>query len=102
MKGILNSVIDLQQKYVAIPEYKKNSCINIDKIVPEIKINKDEDIDELSETKYEQLKINKRKRRRYKNSFINANNLVIFTESQLANKNIFSGATLNYFDAKEK
>jgi hypothetical protein len=39
-------------------------------------MTKDEEEDGPSETRYEQLKINKRKRRRYKNSFLNSSNLV--------------------------
>ena len=37
MKGSLNAVVELQAKYVSLAEYKKHSCINIDKLVPEIK-----------------------------------------------------------------
>ena len=79
MKTTLNAVAELQAKYVSLSEYKKHSCINIDKLVPELKFKKvvnDSDEEEISEKREEQIKINKRKRRRYKNSFINANNLV--------------------------
>jgi len=62
----------LQSKYVDLGEFKKNSCINIDKAVPEIKTSAEEEEEGLSEAKLEQIKINKRKRRRYKNSFLNA------------------------------
>ncbi len=45
--------------------------------MPEIKVNIPVDENEaISEAKLELLKINKRKRRRYNNSFINAYNLV--------------------------
>jgi len=81
MKGLLNSVIELSQKYVDLGEYKKFSCINIDKAVPEIKLSADEDEDGLSETKYEQFKINKRKRRRYTNSFLNKDNLIVIDDA---------------------
>lgn len=39
MKTSLQAVMDLQQKYVELPEYKKYSCINIDVLVPEIKVS---------------------------------------------------------------
>ena len=80
MKGSLNAVVELQAKYVSLAEYKKHSCINIDKLVPEIKYKPkkpDEGSEDEDEKKEEQVKINKRKRRRYKNSFINAANLVV-------------------------
>jgi len=81
MKGTLSAVVELQAKYVSLGEYKKHSCINIDKLVPEIKFKKTQneasDDEDLSEKREEQIKINKRKRRRYKNSFINASNLVL-------------------------
>ena len=51
------------------------------------------------------MKINKRKRRRYKNSFLNSSNLVIWSDSELNNpktKNMYSGPTLNYFDGRER
>ena len=51
------------------------------------------------------MKINKRKRRRYKNSFLNSSNLVIWADSELNNnkvKNMYSGPTLNYFDGRER
>jgi hypothetical protein len=76
----MQSVIELQSKYVELPEYKKISCIEIDKLVPKLKLEKakddDEEEEDISEAKKEALKINRRKRRRYKNSFINHNNLV--------------------------
>ena len=76
MKGTLNAVVELQAKYVSLAEYKKHSCINIDKLVPEIKFKKptsaESEEEDISEKKEEQIKINKRKRRRYKNSFFNA------------------------------
>ena len=51
MKGYFNSVLDLQAKYVSLDEYKKFSCLNIDKLVPELKVAEEED--ELSEAKQE-------------------------------------------------
>lgn len=68
-------------------------------------MTKDEEEFGPSETRFEQLKINKRKRRRYKNSFLNSSNLVIWSDSELNNtkvKNIYSGPTLNYFDGRER
>ena len=105
MKANLQAVMDLQQKYVELPEYKKFSCINIDAVVPEIKVSQSEEEEGLSDAKYEQLKINRRKRRRYKNSFLNPNNLVQWTEDELnasTPKNKYQGTTMQYFESREK
>jgi hypothetical protein len=80
MKGHLQNVFELTQKYVDLSEYKKFSCINIDKVVPEIKVTPEEEVEGLSEARLELFKINKRKRRRYKNSFLNKDNLVMANE----------------------
>lgn len=77
----------MSQKYVDLSEYKKNSCVNIDQLVPEIKLTKDEQIEGPSESRAEQIKINKRKRRRYKNSFLNAKNLIGWTDAELNDSN---------------
>ena len=53
MKGLLNSVIDLQTKYVDLGEFKKHSCLNVDKLVPELKISEDEEDEGLSDSKLE-------------------------------------------------
>jgi hypothetical protein len=74
MKSRLQEVAELSNKYVDLAEFKKCSCINIDLYVP--KINIDEDDEGLSESKQDQIKMNKRKRRRYFNSFYNSDNLV--------------------------
>ena len=76
MKGYLNTVNDLTTKYIELNEYKKYLCINIDQAIPEMKAPAAIDEDDISELKLEQLKINKRKRRRYMNSFYNADNLI--------------------------
>lgn len=78
MRNIFNAVVDLQQKYVELTEYKKFSCQDVNIAVPELKINKyAEDSDnELSDTKLEQIKMNKRKRRKYKNGFFYGPNLI--------------------------
>lgn len=53
MKGLLVNVQDLQQKYVELQEFKKNSCIPIEKLVPELKNIDTEEEDELTELKLE-------------------------------------------------
>jgi hypothetical protein len=73
LKGWLTTVTDLQSKYVELPDFKKVSCFNIDKCMPEVEV---EDSDQMSEAKLEQIKLNRRKRRKLKNSFINKYNLV--------------------------
>ena len=105
MRGLLNSVLDLSQKYVDLTEYKKGSCINIEKTVPEVKVSEEEEEEGLSDAKLDQIKISKRRRRRYKNSFVNAKNLVQWSESELNStnpKNIYSGSTFTYFEQREK
>jgi hypothetical protein len=92
MKARLQEVAELSNKYVDLQEFKKNSCINIDLYVPIIKI--DEDNDELSETKLDQIKMNKRKRRRYMNSFYNADNLVEEEEQPIA--------PLQFYETRDK
>ena len=83
MKQKLQDVVELSNKYVELPEFKKFSCLNIDSYVPLIKVSADDEEDGLSDTKLEQIKMNKRKRRRYKNSFFNADNLVMWKASEL-------------------
>ena len=73
----MQAVYDLSNKYIELPEYKKNSCININTLVPLIKVSKTEEEEGLSDQKLDQIKINKRKRRRFTNSFVNADNLVL-------------------------
>ena len=64
-------------------EFKKYSCLNIDVTVPLIKVSPEDEEEGLSDAKLEQIKMNKRKRRRYMNSFFNADNLVMWKEAQL-------------------
>ena len=75
--------MDLSQKYVEIPEFKKNSCINIDQLIPELKMTKDEKEEGPSDARAEAIKLNKRKRRRYKNSFLNSKNIVSWADTDL-------------------
>lgn len=89
----MQAVYDLSNKYIELPEYKKNSCININTLVPLIKVSKTEEEEGLSDQKLEAIKINKRKRRRYTNSFFNADNLIIGVDQ---------GPTLIYFENREK
>lgn len=51
--------------------------------MPLIKVSAEDEEDGLSDTKLEQIKMNKRKRRRYKNSFFNADNLIMWKDSEL-------------------
>lgn len=81
MKQYLQACQDLSTKYVDISDFKKSSCINIDHYIPELKMTKDEQIEGPSENRAELIKINKRKRRRYKNSFLNGKNLVVWAEN---------------------
>ena len=53
MKALLNSVVDMQAKYVDLGEFKKYSCLNIDKLVPEIKLSEEEEDEGLSDAKHE-------------------------------------------------
>jgi hypothetical protein len=76
-----------------LPEYKKYSCININACIPLIKVSKAEEEEGLSEAKLEAIKINKRKRRRYANSFFNADNLIV---------GIDQGATIISFEIRER
>ena len=52
MRGFLNTIIELQSKYIELPEYKKNSCFNIDFAIPVPKFSK-ENQENLSEAKLE-------------------------------------------------
>lgn len=75
MKGLLTNITELQQKYIELPEYKKNSCLTVNQAVPKLKIDDKKD-EALSDAKQEQIRLNNRKRRRFKNSFFYADNLV--------------------------
>ncbi len=85
MKGYLNSIIDLQSKYIEISDFKKFSCVNIDLAIPVPKFSK-ENLENLSEAKLEQLKIFKKKRRRFQNSFMYADNLIMLSNEELQNQ----------------
>ena len=89
----MQAVYELSHKYIELPEYKKHSCVNINTFVPLLKVSKAEEEEGLSDQKLEQIKINKRKRRRYTNSFFNADNLVIGVDQ---------GPTLMFFENREK
>ena len=75
-----------------LSEFKKSSCINIDAVIPIIKA--DEDIDDLSDAKLDQIKMNKRKRRRYMMSFYCADNLVEKEEQPVA--------PISFYEARDK
>lgn len=79
MKGLLASIAELQQKYVELPEFKKSSCVTVAQAVPKLKITANEHDEGLSEAKQEQIKLYHRKRRRFRNSFFYADNLVQWT-----------------------
>lgn len=51
MKGILSAVVELQQKYVELAEFKKNSCVTVNQAVPKLKIAASEHDEGLSEAK---------------------------------------------------
>ena len=51
MKGILSAVVELQQKYVELAEFKKNSCVTVNQAVPKLKIASNEHDEGLSEAK---------------------------------------------------
>lgn len=84
---------ELSNKYIELPEYKKYSCININACIPLIKVSKAEEEEGLSDQKLDAMKINKRKRRRYTNSFFNADNLIVGADL---------GPTMIYFENREK
>jgi hypothetical protein len=89
MKNKLQEVAELSNKYVDLVEFKKSSCINIDACIPIIKA--DEDNDDLSEAKLDQIKMNKRKRRRYMMSFYCSDNLVEKEEQPVAPLTFYEG-----------
>jgi hypothetical protein len=89
MKNKLQEVCELSNKYVDLTEFKKSSCINIDATIPIIKA--DEDNDDLSDAKLDQIKMNKRKRRRYMMSFYCADNLVEKEEQLIAPLTFYEG-----------
>lgn len=55
MKGLLSAIVELQQKYVDLPEFKKNSCLQISQAVPKLKAmaSSNEHEEGLSEAKQE-------------------------------------------------
>ena len=53
MKNLLNAVVDLQQKYIELPDFKKHSCVKIDILVPEIKLTAAEIEEGASDSKNE-------------------------------------------------
>ena len=77
MKGFLSAIVELQQKYVELGDFKKNSCLTVNQAVPKLKFNVAvENEEDLSEAKQEQLKLHERRKRRFKHSFFYADNLV--------------------------
>lgn len=79
MRGLLSSIVELQQKYVELSEFKKCSCLTVNQAVPKLKVTSTEQEEGLSEAKQEQIKLYHRKKRRFKNSFFYADNLVQWT-----------------------
>ena len=69
MKNLLAGVVDLQAKYVDVTEFKRYSCVPIDVAVPPLKMSKVENTEDLSESKQDQIRIYKKKRRRFMHSF---------------------------------
>lgn len=58
MKGMLQSIVELQQKYVDLGEFKKNSCQTVNQAVPKLKFTVSNANEEtLSEAKLEQIKL---------------------------------------------
>ena len=53
MKGMLSSVVELQQKYVDLAEFKKYSCLTVNQAVPKLKFNVDDNEEGLSDQKLE-------------------------------------------------
>ena len=84
-------VTELTSKYVDLQEYKKFSCLNLEKAVPDVKITPEEEEEGLSEAKLEQIKMQKRKKRRYANSFHNKDNLHVKEEDP-------AHPTLHFYD----
>lgn len=77
--------------------------MNIDKLVPLVKLNDLDDEDMMAEAKQEQIKANQRKKRKFTYSFINQDNLKQLTEHELNNdQKSFNGTTLSHFDQKNK
>ena len=77
MKGYLNAIVELQQKYVELTDFKKSSCITVNQAVPKLKCNTAvENEEDLSDSKLEQIKLHERRKRRFKHSFFYADNLV--------------------------
>ena len=40
MKGWLGSIVELQQKYVELADFRKNSCMTVNQAVPKLKFPK--------------------------------------------------------------
>ena len=53
MKSMLNAVVELQSKYIDLPEFKKNSCLTVDQAVPKIKMSASIAEEDLSDSKAE-------------------------------------------------
>lgn len=103
MKTLLLSVVDLQQRYVELAEYKKSSCLPVEKLVPDLKNITSEDEETLTEAQLEQLKIHQRKKRRYKHSFINQYNLIELSDDELnGDYTNYKGTTLSFFETRLK
>ena len=69
--------MELQQKYVELTDFKKNSCLTVNQAVPKLKFKAtDENEEDLSDAKLEQIKLHERRKRRFKHSFFYADNLV--------------------------
>ena len=72
--------------------------------IPKIKVKEGEDAADISEALADKIKINKRRRRLFKRSFYYAKNIIEFTKEELNRQNpinIYSGATLKYFEERE-
>lgn len=105
MKNLLNQILELQSKYVELPEYKKNSCLPIKQLLPKLKISKEEVEDGLSDHKQELIRNRKKKKRKFKNSFFHAENMVQWTQEELENqdpKNRYAETQLQYYEDRDK
>jgi len=105
LKALLQNVVELQTKYVELDDFKKVSCIHLDRLVPVLKTEEDDEDSEegnrVSETRLEQIKVNRRRRRKFCFSFYNQHNLIAI-DSFNFHFYKFEGTTLMHFEQRKQ
>ena len=64
-------------------------------------MSKSDNIEDMTESKQEQLRLFKKKRRKFMHSFYYLDNMQQFAQDELTRSN-YAGTTLQYFEGKEK